>query len=45
MEKILKQENEFLHDVFGFTPKKYILDDEHQISSAEKVGSIGVGLS
>ncbi|KAG6644348.1 hypothetical protein I3843_08G050500 [Carya illinoinensis] len=30
------KENEFLHDVFGFTPKKYFLDDEHHISSAEK---------
>ncbi|KAF5456116.1 hypothetical protein F2P56_025627 [Juglans regia] len=31
------QENEFLHDVFGFTPKKkHLLDDEHRISSAEK---------
>ncbi|XP_022140322.1 interferon-related developmental regulator 1 [Momordica charantia] len=31
------QENEFLHDVFGFTPKKkFLLDGEHRISSAEK---------
>ncbi|XP_050943830.1 uncharacterized protein LOC103493601 isoform X3 [Cucumis melo] len=31
------QENEFLHDVFGFTPKKkFPLDSEHRISTAEK---------
>ncbi|KAF3446557.1 hypothetical protein FNV43_RR11737 [Rhamnella rubrinervis] len=31
------QENEFLHDVFGFTPKKkYLLDGEHRLSSGEK---------
>ncbi|KAG7037765.1 Interferon-related developmental regulator 1 [Cucurbita argyrosperma subsp. argyrosperma] len=31
------QENEFLHDVFGFTPKKkFLLDSEHRISSTEK---------
>lgn len=36
---LLKQENEFLHDVFGFTPKKkYLLDGEHRLSSGEKVG-------
>ncbi|XP_061969824.1 uncharacterized protein LOC133692717 isoform X1 [Populus nigra] len=31
------QDNEFLHDVFGFTPKrKHILGVEHQMSSGEK---------
>ncbi|XP_015900563.3 uncharacterized protein LOC107433737 isoform X1 [Ziziphus jujuba] len=31
------QENEFLHDVFGFTPKKkYLVDNEHRLSSGEK---------
>lgn len=36
----LKQENEFLHDVFGFTPKKKnLVDREHRLSSGEKVGS------
>ena len=35
-----KQENEFLQDVFGFTPKKkHLLDDEYRISSIDKVGS------
>lgn len=35
-----KQENEFLQDVFGFTPKKkHLLDDEYRISSTDKVGS------
>ncbi|KAM3688458.1 uncharacterized protein LOC142613758 [Castanea sativa] len=31
------QENEFLQDVFGFTPKKkHLLDDEYRISSTDK---------
>ncbi|CAK7347437.1 unnamed protein product [Dovyalis caffra] len=31
------QDNEFLHDVFGFTPKrKHLLGVEHQMSSGEK---------
>lgn len=30
------QENEFLHDVFGFTPKKKLLSVEHRISGTEK---------
>lgn len=30
------QENEFLHDVFGFAPKKYVMDHEHRLSSSEK---------
>ncbi|KAF4361320.1 hypothetical protein CsatB_007445 [Cannabis sativa] len=30
------QENELLHDVFGFTPKKYVTDHEHRLSSSEK---------
>lgn len=36
---LLSQENEFLHVVFGFTPKKkYPLGGEHQMSRGEKVG-------
>lgn len=32
------QENELLHDIFGFAPKKkYNLGVEHQMSSGEKV--------
>ncbi|OWM80637.1 hypothetical protein CDL15_Pgr006667 [Punica granatum] len=35
------QENDFLHDVFGFTPKKkYLLGGEHQMSSGEKVSLV-----
>ena len=35
-----KQENEFLQDVFGFTPKKkHLLDDEYRIWITDKVGS------
>ncbi|PON72938.1 Coatomer beta subunit [Parasponia andersonii] len=30
------QENELLHDIFGFTPKKYVADHEHRLSSSEK---------
>lgn len=30
------QENEFLHDVFEFAPKKYVADHEHRLSSSEK---------
>ncbi|OIS98415.1 PREDICTED: interferon-related developmental regulator 1 [Nicotiana attenuata] len=30
------QENEFLHDVFGFTPKKKLPGVEHRVSGAEK---------
>lgn len=40
---LLKQENEFLQDVFGFTPKKKcLLDGEHRLSSGEKVCSLSV---
>lgn len=39
-EILLRQENEFLQDFFGFKPKKKnLLEDEHRISSVEKVGS------
>ncbi|XP_062101206.1 uncharacterized protein LOC133807080 isoform X2 [Humulus lupulus] len=30
------QENELLHEVFGFTPKKYVVDHELRLSSSEK---------
>lgn len=34
----LLQENDFLHEVFGFVPKKkYLVGGEHQMSSGEKV--------
>lgn len=40
---LLKQDNELLHDIFGFTPKKKsLLGVEHQISSSEKVSSFVV---
>lgn len=34
------QENEFLHDVFGFTPKKKLPGVEHRVSGAEKVACL-----
>lgn len=36
---MIKQANEFLHDVFGFTPKKkYLGGVEHHLSGTDKVG-------
>lgn len=35
---MVNQENEFLHDVFGFSPKKkYLSNGEHRMSGGEKV--------
>lgn len=36
---LIKQENEFLHEVFGFTPKRKSLSGiEHHKSVTDKVG-------
>lgn len=41
----LFQENELLHDLFGFTPKKkYNLGSEHKMSTEEKVSFISSDL-
>lgn len=33
----LKQENELLQEVLGFTPKKKCIDSENRLSGSEKV--------
>ena len=36
---LVNQENEFLQDVFNFKPKRrYLNNNEHRMSSGEKVG-------
>ena len=41
-----KQENEVLHDVFGFTPKrKQLPGDEHRMSVSDKVSSYHIHIN